>query len=394
MVVVEACRMARPVTAQARALLIVFGIVAFFLVVYRLRAVLTPVFFAFLLAYMLDPLVDRLQRIGLPRVAAIAALLGASLGAIALFVLFALPAVVRDVAVLAQQLPSAVGRLLEQLGPQLSAYGFEVPVTVDDWLRSLEGGMRKWSASALAPVKTVVSWLLGGTASLFSALAALVMVPVLTFYLLSDFEAILKRVHDLVPLRFRAELVSIAREADGVVGQFIRGQVTVMAVLAALYALGFSLVGVPLAVPIGATAGLLAFIPYLGSAAALGMALLMSALHFDGTLQLILVVAVVAIVQVLDGFFITPRIVGDRLGLSPLWVLLSLMLGGELFGFLGVMLALPSAAVVKVFAARGVAKYSASEFFLGKGPQADGAVDKSAPHQVRRQRRRLRGLRR
>ena len=386
--------MARPVTAQARALLIVFGIVAFFLVVYRLRAVLTPVFFAFLLAYMLDPLVDRLQRIGLPRVAAIAALLGASLGAIALFVLFALPAVVRDVAVLAQQLPSAVGRLLEQLGPQLSAYGFEVPVTVDDWLRSLEGGMRKWSASALAPVKTVVSWLLGGTASLFSALAALVMVPVLTFYLLSDFEAILKRVHDLVPVRFRAELVSIAREADGVVGQFIRGQVTVMAILAALYALGFSLVGVPLAVPIGATAGLMAFIPYVGSAAALGMALLMSALHFHGTLQLILVVAVVAIVQLLDGFFITPRIVGDRLGLSPLWVLLSLMLGGELFGFLGVMLALPSAAVVKVFAARGVAKYSASEFFLGKGPQADGAVDKSAPRQVRRQRRRLRGLRR
>ena len=385
--------MTQPATKQTRALLVILGVFAAFLLLYRLRGVLTPVFFAFLLAYMLDPLVDRLQRLGLPRVAGIATLLAVSLGAIALLVLFALPALVRDVGALAQQLPGAAQRFLQQVTPQLTAYGIEVPVTVDDWLLSVQRGLGQWSSSALAPVKSVISALLGGTASLFSALAAFVMVPVLTFYLLMDFDAVVQRMYELLPLRYRPEVVSIAREADAVVGQFVRGQLTVMAILAALYALGFGLVGVPLAVPIGLLAGLVAFIPYVGSAAALVLALAMSLLHYQGTWQIIMVLTVIAVVQLMDGFFITPRIVGDRLGLSPVWVLLSLMLGGELFGFLGVMLALPSAAVVKVFAARGIAWYSGSEFFQGKpgARQEEGAISRGHLPRPRSRRVRRRG---
>ena len=392
-VVIEPPAMTQPATKQTRALLVILGVFAAFLLLYRLRGVLTPVFFAFLLAYMLDPLVDRLQRLGLPRVAGIATLLAVSLGAIALLVLFALPALVRDVGALAQQLPGAAQRFLQQVTPQLTAYGIEVPVTVDDWLLSVQRGLGQWSSSALAPVKSVISALLGGTASLFSALAAFVMVPVLTFYLLMDFDAVVQRMYELLPLRYRPEVVSIAREADAVVGQFVRGQLTVMAILAALYALGFGLVGVPLAVPIGLLAGLVAFIPYVGSAAALVLALAMSLLHYQGTWQIIMVLTVIAVVQLMDGFFITPRIVGDRLGLSPVWVLLSLMLGGELFGFLGVMLALPSAAVVKVFAARGIAWYSGSEFFQGKpgARQEEGAISRGHLPRPRSRRVRRRG---
>jgi predicted PurR-regulated permease PerM len=169
-------------------------------------------------------------------------------------------------------------------------------------------------------------------------------------------------------------------EVDEVLGQFIRGQVTVMVILAVLYAVAYSLIGVRLAVPIGVVAGLLSFIPYLGGAVALGLALLMVALHFTGWTQPILVVVAYAVIQLLEGFVITPRIVGEKLGLSPVWVLFGLMVGGHLFGFMGVMLALPATAVAKVLVVRGVASYKRSSVYregavaegVASGPSASG----------------------
>jgi predicted PurR-regulated permease PerM len=155
----------------------------------------------------------------------------------------------------------------------------------------------------------------------------------------------------------------MAREVDQVLGQFVRGQLTVMAILAVLYAVAYSLLGVRLAVPIGVVAGLLSFIPYAGGALALGLALLMVGLHFQSWGQLLAVIAAYGVIQLLEGFLITPRIVGDKLGLPPLWVLFSMMVGGELFGFMGVMLALPASAVIKVFVGHALARYRGSALF-------------------------------
>jgi predicted PurR-regulated permease PerM len=204
---------------------------------------------------------------------------------------------------------------------------------------------------------------LGSTASVFSAVAALIIVPVLAFHLLRDFDDIVAAVVELIPASHRERTTALGREVNAVLGRFVRGQLTVMAIVAALYAGGYTLVGVHLAIPIGLVAGLFSFIPYVGSALALALALLMTVLHFHGVGQLISVTAVYGVVQILEGFVITPRIVGDKLGLAPVWVLLALMVGGELFGFLGVMLALPAAAVVKVFAAHGLRRYRRSTLY-------------------------------
>jgi predicted PurR-regulated permease PerM len=169
----------------------------------------------------------------------------------------------------------------------------------------------------------------------------------------------------LLPAAMRERASSTASEVDTVLGQFVRGQLIVMAILGALYAGGYALIGVRLAIPIGIIAGLLSFIPYVGSGVALGLALLMTALDLGSPLQFVKVLAVYAVVQTLEGFVITPRIVGDKLGLPPVVVLIALMIGGELFGFLGVMLALPVSAVVKVFAGHALVRYQASELFSG-----------------------------
>jgi predicted PurR-regulated permease PerM len=333
---------------------------------YALRGVLTPMFVAFALAYLLDPLVDRLQRLHVPRVAGVVLLLVLALGALGLGLLMVLPAVVRDVAALAGELPAAVNRVLTGVQPWLAAHGLEVPRSGGDALGALAQNLQEVVPDAVGLAQSVGKVLLGGTASAIGAVATAIMVPVLAFYLLRDFDHIVSVVIELLPAGRREVVVGMGHEVHLVLGQFVRGQLTVMAILALLYASGYALVGVRLAVPIGLVAGLFSFIPYVGGALALGLGLLMTALHFGGFGQLIGVLVVYATVQTLDGVVITPRIVGHKLGLPAVWVLLALMAGGELFGFLGVMLALPTAAVVKVFAGHALQRYRASALYGGR----------------------------
>ena len=339
------------------------------LLFYALRGVLTPVFFAFLIAYMLDPVVDRLERRRIPRAVGIVMLLTAVLGALGVFLLLAVPAIGRDLSGFAAELPGALERLLARLEPDLAALGIPVPHSFDEAFIQFDLDKGELAGKAAGPAATILTWLLGGTMSVLGALASLVIIPVFAFYLLHDFDRMTAAIRDLVPQLWRPFVVDVAREVDLVLGEFVRGQLLVMLLLALLYAVAYSIVGVRLAVVIGAVAGLLSFIPYVGGATALGLALLMSLLDWHGPMQLVWVGVAYGIIQLLEGFVITPRIVGEKVGLSPIWVLFALMVGSELFGFLGVLLALPAAAVAKIFAVRGVAWYRKSEFFASAGPQ-------------------------
>jgi predicted PurR-regulated permease PerM len=331
--------------------------------VYLLRGVLSPVLIAFGLAYLLDPLVDRLEAHKLPRSVGILILLLIAALLIGLASLLVLPQVLGDMAELAGQLPVAAAHALSQIEPWLAERGVPLPHSSVEMLQAFENNMRSLAPEAAGTVQTVIGALVGGTASVFGALAGIVLVPVLAFYLLKDFDIITAHALALVPARERDRVASTAREVDEVLGHFLRGQLTVMAILAALYAGGYSAIGVPLAVPIGVVAGLLSFIPYVGSGVALGLGVLMVVLHWSGWGPLVGVLIVYACVQTAEGLVITPRIVGDKLGLSPVWVLLALMAGGELFGFVGVMLALPAAAVAKVFAMHALNRYQASTLY-------------------------------
>ncbi|MDW8363537.1 MAG: AI-2E family transporter [Myxococcales bacterium] len=345
---------------------------------WALREVLTPLFFAWLLAYLLDPLVDRLERLRLPRSVAIVALLVAALGAIAVAVLVVVPLIVRDVAAFAQELPARLSALQGRVEPWLAQMGVRLPHSWNE-LTALVPVDASMARDALAPAGRFLGWLVGGTASAIATVAALLIVPVLAFYLLHDFDRITAAVRDLLPVPMRPGLVELAREIDAMVAAWVRGQTTVMLVLGILYAIAFSLLGVRLGAVVGLLGGLLAIVPYVGGAVCLLLALLMCALDGAPLWTYVGVVLAYGAIQAADGLFITPRVVGERVGLPAVAVLVAMMIGGELLGLLGVLLAVPAAAIVKILGQRAIARYRRSRLFLGESGDAVPLASEGTP---------------
>jgi predicted PurR-regulated permease PerM len=349
--------------------------------VYTLRGVLAPVFFAFLIAYMLDPLVDRIEESRLlrgkpiARAAGIAVLLAAVFAMAAVAILVIVPMVYEEIASFLKRLPALVARSRTEWEPILAEYGMEVPTSVGQAFEELHLDLQSVVTKGYTPATAVVKWLLGGTASAVGAIVAALVVPVFAFYLLYDFDNLVAKAAELIPPRHRQEAHSFFREVDAVLGQFFRGQFTVMAILAALYSAGYGLIGVPLALPIGIMAGLLSFIPYVGSTLALGAALLMTALDWQGWTQILWVLGVHAVIQALEGFVVTPKIMGDTVGISAIAVLFALLVGAELLGFTGVLLAVPAAAVIKILLERVDDRYRQSELFVGRPTEAASPND-------------------
>ncbi|MBL4687357.1 MAG: AI-2E family transporter [Nannocystaceae bacterium] len=356
----------------------IVGVLAAGYVLFALRGALTPVFFALLIAYMLDPLVDRFEERGMSRATGIGFVTVGLVLVLAAMVFLVVPGIVRETISFAAHLPETLTVLVDRLEPLLGEIGLSRPESFEDVRTQLDGVdtgvLVEKAAKQLAAVATFV---LGGTVSVVAALAGLVMIPVFAAYLLYDFDRMTAGIGDLVPGRYRGYVVEVAGEVDAILGDFVRGQLLVMLALVVLYGVGYAIVGVPLALGIGVVAGMLSFIPYVGGAVALGMALLMSLLHWTGWGQIIGVGVVYTVIQLLESFLITPKVVGDKVGLPAIWVLFALLVGAELFGFLGVLLALPAAAVAKIFVIRGLAWYRSSEFFLADDPgpvDTDGAA--------------------
>jgi predicted PurR-regulated permease PerM len=338
---------------------------------YTLRGVLAPVFFAFLIAYMLDPLVDRIEQSVLlrnrsyGRAVGIAVILASFFVIAAVGVLVIVPMVYEEIAAFVRRLPALVARTRTELEPVLAELGITIPSSLGQALEELHVDVQSVVSKGYAPFTAAVRSFLGGTASAVAGLVASLMIPVFAFYLLYDFDRIVASVADLIPPRMRDEANGFFRDIDAVLGQFFRGQFTVMAILGVLYSVGYGLIGVPLALPIGILAGVLAFIPYVGSLTALGLALLMTVLDWQGWSQLFYVAGVHAIIQGLEGFVITPKIMGDTVGISAIAVLFALLVGAELLGFTGVLLAVPAAAVLKILFQRVETRYRKSAFYGG-----------------------------
>ena len=337
-------------------------------VVYALRDVLTPIFLAFSIAYILDPVVDWLEAWHVPRPAGIALVLGGTLGTLGLFLVLVLPGIATNVAGVIQELPTQLARLWATTAPWLAQRGIAVPQTTTEWVARLHALASEAASAMLAPAGSVVSAVIGGTLSVLGSVAAALVVVVLAVYLLNDFDRITTGVRELLPRRWRARVTSYAQDIDGMLSHFMRGQVIVMVILAVLYSSAYALLGVRLAVPIGLAAGVLNVIPYLGSAFALLAGVLMSLLDGWHGWQLVGVVLAYTAIQTLEGFVITPRIVGRTVGLSEIWMLVALFVGGDLFGFLGVFLAVPAAAVTKIFVTRAVQYYRTTALFLHAPP--------------------------
>lgn len=346
---------------------IVLGVGATAYLLYWLRSVLTPLFLAFSIAYVLDPVIDRFEAWKVPRPAGIAIVLVGLLGTIAAFVALVLPVVATDLVTVAGQLPRKISELISSADPWLTQHGVKVPHTTTEWMERMGANANDWVTTLLAPAGGVLGALVARSFSMVGSVVAALVVPVLSVYFLNDFDRITAGVRGHLPRRYRRVIIEYAQEIDRALSHFVRGQLTVMAIMAVLYGTAYSILGVRLALPIGLISGTLSFIPYLGSAFALMSGLLMSLLGGFHTGQLLGVVIAYAIVQTLEGFVIAPRVMGKTVGIPDMWILIALFVGGEIFGFLGVLLAVPMAAVIKIFLSRAVDYYHESELYL-EGP--------------------------
>jgi predicted PurR-regulated permease PerM len=336
---------------------------------YGLRAVLTPVFIAFLIAYLLDPVVDRFEARRINRTIGIFILLIMLLVALGFLVIMTTLAV-RDLREIAEEFPI----WLEQVvlpwlrGPVTSwlATTFGLAPDLEALLVEIRDHLATHAPRLAGPVQSFLSSALSGTLALASWMANAVLIPLFAFYLLRDFDRITARVRELVPRRHADGFVRIFRQIDETLAAFIRGQLLVMLILGILYSLGLVLFQVPLGVGIGLLAGLLSVIPYLGFMVGIGLALVMSLM--GGELiwwNLMGTVVTFTVVQLLEGTFITPKVVGDKVGLHPVWVIVALMVGAQLLGVLGMLLAVPVAAVLRTLLVHGLEAYRGSEYFNG-----------------------------
>jgi len=313
---------------------------------YLLAPVLTPFLISALLAYLGDPVVDRLERAGLGRTTGVIVVFIAMLLLGVLGLLILIPTLQRQALLLLNGVPQFLEWFQQSLAPRLAELAGVAVVEFDVAAvrRALLGHWQEMGSLAGGLLDR-----LGRSGQLLLGwVTYLLLIPVVTFYLLRDWDVLVAAVRGLLPKRVEPVVARLALEMDAVLAEFLRGQVTVMAVLAVVYMLGLWLVGLDLAFVIGIVAGLVSFVPYLGVIVGVVVAGLAAFLQFGDVAHLLGVAAVFGIGQLLEGMVLSPWLVGDRIGLHPVAVIFAVMAGGQLFGFFGVLLALPVAAVAVV----------------------------------------------
>jgi predicted PurR-regulated permease PerM len=329
---------------------------------YALSPVLSPFIMAAVLAYALAPAVQALTRRRVPRVVAVVLLeLLVILGLAALFFLL-VPILSKELPALREEIPLLANALNGHLSPWLAQFGIHMALDTASIkafvLKNLDANIEDWLMTAMSSARIGGSFLLAFVGNA-------VLVPVVLFYLLSDWPQLLQRAWAIVPPRLRGPVAGFLGECDVMLGQYLRGQVLVMLALAVFYSVGLAIAGFDLALPVGIFTGLAVFIPYVGFGIGLALALLAGALQFANLYGVLAVAAVYGLGQLIESFALTPRLVGERIGLSPLMVIFALLAFGHLFGFVGVLIALPVSAVGVVAARRLRETYLDSRLFKG-----------------------------
>ena len=337
-------------------LIIIFVIFAWITLSY-IAKVLAPVLAALGIAYLLNPVLDRLVHQGVSRTLGAALLLVGFMVLIVGGIIAAIPAVTDQVTEFAKDVP----RLATNFNLWLhDNFGVEMP---DDWRQHLTKENLEKSLGAASLLREIATAALGGVFALLAILAEFLLVPVFAFYFLVDWPNLLRRIQHMVPPRKRRTVRGVAREIDSVISGWVRGQGIVTSILAVLYAIGFTIVGMPLAVPIGLLVGALTVIPFIGTFVGAGIAAIVTVADGGSMNTLAYVGGVIVVLHLLEAGFLTPKIVGHRVGLSETGALFAVVAGGKLLGFVGVVLAVPIAATVAVLVRFAVRYYEHTEFF-------------------------------
>ncbi len=333
---------------------------------YKLAPILLPFACAAVLAYLGDPLVDRLETYRyqdhqLSRTMAVIVVFTGIILIITALLLIVVPAIEWQISEFIEKLPASLAWLNRSVIPLLQKYmGRSVrPLQADQMILLIRG---YWQQASGADGSLIVSVSHSG-AVLLGWITNLLLIPVITFYLLRDWDLLMVQIHELFPRRFEKTVTKLAGESDEVLSAFMRGQFYVMLAMGLIYTIGLWLIDLELALLIGMLAGLISFIPYMGVVIGIILAGIAALLQFQDLMHLVPVLIVFGIGHSIEGMLLTPWLVGNRIGLHPVVVIFAVLAGGQLFGFLGVLLALPVASVVMVLVRHAHERYTDSQFY-------------------------------
>ena len=336
--------------------------VFFSVAVYLLRSVLLPFVAGIIIGYLFDPLVSRFEKLKIGRTASTFLVL-------LLCLLIVVPAFIALFSVVDAQLsefikvvPQYISSITKKSEPVLLNLQESFPAIskekVHEFFQENLGNTIKFAGGLLRRLVT-------GSYALINVLSLILITPVVAFYMLRDWDRFVKKVDELLPKKHKKEIEEQAKAIDKIISSFIRGQLSVCVLLGSFYALGLTFVGLDLGMLVGFIAGIISFIPYVGSIVGFVTAMGIAFAQFDTWMPIVQVVGVFVLGQFLEGNFLTPKLVGDSIGLHPVWVMFALLAGGVLLGFLGLMMAVPLAAVIGVLVRFGISKYKKSSLYKG-----------------------------
>ncbi|MGK0441595.1 MAG: putative PurR-regulated permease PerM [Pseudohongiellaceae bacterium] len=329
--------------------------------VYLLHPILTPFLVGALLAYMGDPITDKLQTMKLNRTVSVCIVFAVFTVMVVIVLLVAVPVIGKQLDILINRIPEWLHTIQQWLVPLLQK-NFDLPegaLAIDQLKESIRGNL-KGAGNIVAIVWQRVA---GSSMVIIAAVANVVLIPVVTFYLLRDWDILITKIRESLPRAWEPKAVEVSLECHEILGAFMRGQLMVMLALSIIYSIGLGFVGLDLALLLGLLAGLASIVPYLGFIVGIFAASLAAYFQFHEWLPLVWVAVVFGIGQMLESMLLTPLLVGDRIGLHPVAVIFAIMAGGQLAGFVGILLALPVAAVIMVWMRHVHSHYKDSDLY-------------------------------
>lgn len=350
----------KSVISDSNKLLVVILVVVIGWLFYQLSAVLMPFCIAALLAYLSDPLVDKLEAKKLSRTLLVAIVFAAILAVCFTALLVLLPLLTAQISSLFSNLPEYVTILHASIEPWLISVGF--PVEVFD-INTISQTLSTYWAKVGQVAGGVLSYMTSSGIIVLQWLLNLALVPVLVFYLLRDWDLLVARFRELLPRRYASKVTELSLECHDILAAFLRGQVMVMFALATIYTIGLTFIGLELALLVGVIAGIVSFVPYLGLIVGIVLAGAAAFFQFHQWVPVLMVIVVFGVAQAIEAMILTPRLVGGRIGLHPVVVIFAVLAGGQLFGFTGVLLALPVAAVIMVLLRHAHKYYLTSQMY-------------------------------
>jgi len=335
--------------------------------VYLLGPILTPFLIAAILAYIANPLVNRIdafqfKQFSPSRTLATFIVIILMLAVLMLILVIVVPLMQQEILMLSKKLPTYLGAIKSNVDPWLQTH-FDMALNVD--FSQLQQMLTEHWQTAGNVAKHIALSISSQGMTLIGWLANMILIPVVLFYLLADWNIIIDKIRHLVPRNLIGKTSEIAAEIDSVLAEFLRGQLTVMLLMSVFYSTGLWMIGLEFALPIGVLSGLLGFVPYIGVGIGFGLAILSGLLQFGTLHDLGPVLIVFGVGQLVESVALTPWLIGDRIGLHPLVVIFALMAGGQLFGFAGVLLALPVSAAIAVGFRHAKTQYLQSHFYTG-----------------------------